>query len=126
MNFREYITKSGKIVLAGKNAENNEELINQVRKDEYVLHTEKSGSPFVNIKTGLRGGKISKKDINEAAIFCAIYSHDWRDNKSNVKLHLFKGKDLYKNKGMKTGTFGVKNFKEINVKKEEIEKFEKR
>ena len=26
---------------------------------------------------------------------------------------------------MKTGTFGVKKFKEINIKKSEIEKFEK-
>ena len=36
-------------------------------------------------------------------------------------MHYFLGKDIYKNKEMKTGTFGVKKFKEILVKKKEIE-----
>jgi len=118
MKFREFKTSSGRLVLAGKNAENNEELIKQVEKDEDIFHTAKPGSPFVNIK-----GKSTKKDIKEAAIFCASKSQDWRDNKSNVKIHWFKGKDIYKEKGMKTGTFGVKKHKTILINKKEIEKF---
>ena len=120
MKFREFETSSGKKVLAGKNARDNEELIKQAEKNEIVLHTTKPGSPFVNIK-----GKANKKDIKEAAIFCAKYSQDWRDNKSDVIVHKFKGEDVYKRKGMKTGTFGVKKFKKIKikVKKKDIIKF---
>lgn len=118
MNFRKYITSSGKEVLAGKSAENNEQLVEQVAQNEPVLHTAKPGSPFVNLK-----GKAEKEDIKEASIFCARYSQDWRDNKKDVVVHIFSGKDIFKIPGMKLGTFGVKKYKEIKVKKQDIEKF---
>jgi predicted ribosome quality control (RQC) complex YloA/Tae2 family protein len=121
MKFREFVTSSEKIILAGKNAENNEELVAQVGKEEIVMHTAEPGSPFVNIKGDSK--KVSKKDLNEAATFCASKSQDWRDNKSDVEVHYFYGKDVYKNKGMEKGTFGVKKFKVIKIKKKEIERF---
>ena len=119
MKFREFKTSSGKLVLAGKDERNNEELITQIESEEIVFHTAKPGSPFVNIKYK----NPSSEDIKEAAIFCAVKSQDWRDNKSDVKVNLFKGKDIYKTKEMKIGTFGVKNKKDILIKKHEIEKF---
>jgi len=117
-NFRKFTTSSGKLVLGGKNAEQNEILINQVEPSEIVLHTKSAGSPFCNIK-----GKASIKDIKEAAFFCARYSQEWKKAKikKDVIVHYFKGSDIFKEKGMKTGTFGVKKFKEIKVKKEDIE-----
>ncbi len=118
MKFREWFNSKGTQILAGKSSTNNEELIAQVDKNETVLHTAKPGSPFVNIKTK----KPTKQDIYDAALFCAKYSQDWRDNKSDIRVHVFKGKDIYKKKGMKTGTFGVKKFKIIIVKKEDIKK----
>lgn len=137
MNFREITISSGKKVLAGKSAKNNEELIEQAGKQEIVLHTKQPGSPFVNIK-----GKPTKKDIKEAAIFCAKYSQAWKSQKSlisddcqnsqilkkpkikkNIIIHVFKGKNIYKTKDMKLGTFGVKKFKEILVSKKDIIKF---
>ena len=118
MKFREFITSSGKKVLAGKDAQSNEELIKQIGEEEDVFHSAKPGSPFVNIK-----GKADKKDIKETAIFCASKSQDWRDNKKDIEIHWFKGKDIYKSKGMKLGTFGVKKYKIIKIKKKEIEKF---
>lgn len=117
MSFRRFITSSGKAVLAGKSAETNESLIKQVEPEEIVLHTKAPGSPFVDIK-----GKASREDIKEAAVFCARYSKDWKQNKRDVEVHVFKGKDIFKIKEMKTGTFGVKKFKSVKVKKEEIEK----
>lgn len=117
-NFRQHTSKQGTLFLAGKSAETNELLIAQIEKDEDVLHTAKPGSPFVNIK-----GKTKKGDIEEAAIFCAVYSQDWKKNKKDVIVHVFKGKDVFKEKMMKQGTFGVKKFKEIKVKKGEIEKW---
>ena len=116
--FRELISKRGTLILAGKSAESNEKLIGQVQPNEEVFHTEKRGSPFVNIK-----GKPKKGDIEEAAIFCAFYSHDYRDNKSDVIVHRFKGNDIYKRKDMEKGTFGIKKLKKIKIKKSLIEEF---
>ena len=122
-NFRKFTTSSGKQVLAGKSAETNELLIKQANNNEYLLHTSKPGSPFVNIKADEQ--EVNEKDLEESAIFCARYSQDWRDNKKDVIVHVFKAKDTYKNKSMSQGTFGVKNLKEIKVKKINIENFQK-
>jgi predicted ribosome quality control (RQC) complex YloA/Tae2 family protein len=121
--FREFTTKSEKLILAGKNVDSNEALVKQAGQNEFVLHTKERGSPFVNIKAPKN--EIVKEDIKEASIICAKYSHDWRDNKKDIIVHIFLGNDIYKEKGMKTGTFGVKKLKEIKVRKEDIEKFEK-
>ena len=114
--FRKLVTKRGTLILAGRDAESNEMLIKQIGKNEEVFHTEAAGSPFVNIK-----GVPKKGDIKDAAIFCAKYSRDWKKNHSDVVVHRFKGKDIFKTKDMKLGTFGVKKFKRIKLKKEEIE-----
>jgi len=124
MKFREFITRSRKQVLAGRDAESNEKLIEQVLQNEIVLHTKAPGSPFANIKNN--GKKVSKKDIKEAAVFCARYSQDWRDNKKEVIVHYFLGKDIYKSKAMKSGTFGVRIFKKVIAMKREIQNFDKK
>ena len=117
LKFREYITKNGTSVLAGRNAKNNEELVTQVGPNEEVFHTAAAGSPFVNIK-----GKPKKGDIMEAAIFCARYSRDWKKNKKQeVEVHRFKGQSIYKEKDMKLGTFGIKKFKIIKITQKDIE-----
>ena len=121
VQFREFILSSGTKVIAGKNAQNNEDLIKQIQPNEIVLHTANPGSPFVNIKAK---PKFLSNDIKKAAIITAKYSQDWRDNKQDVLVHKFKGKDISKNKKMKLGTFGVKNFKIIKVKKNWIKDFE--
>ena len=113
------ITKKGTLILAGKTAENNEQLIKQVGKNEEVFHTAAPGSPFVNIK-----GKPKRGEIKIAAVFCARYSRDWKKKKRDIEIHRFKGKDIYKEKDMKTGTFGLKKFKKIRIKKKDILKFE--
>jgi len=122
-NFRKFTTQSGKLVLAGKDAESNENLIKQASKNELVFHTKARGSPFVNIKSDKN--EITKEDIKEATLICAKYSHDWRDNKKDVIVHIFLGNDIQKEKSMPQGTFAVKNFKEIKVNKQEILEFEK-
>lgn len=117
MRFREFTTTSGKKVLAGKSAEQNEELVKEfIGKENFLFHTEKPGSPFCVIEDS----KPNKQDIQETATFCAGKSQDWRDNKEDVMMHIFTGKDIYKRKGMKLGMFGVKKFKVVKVKKEEI------
>jgi len=115
--LREAFTSNGTKLLAGKDAESNEALVEQVSKQEEVFHTRDPGSPFVNIK-----GKPQRGDLKEAAIFCAKYSQAWKKHKKNpIEVHQFKGKDMFKESKMKTGTFGVKKYKVIKVRKEEIE-----
>src|SRR3989344_2203112 len=111
MKFREFKTSSGKKVLSGKDAGSNEEIIKQVQDNEIVLHTASPGSPFVNIKSA----KPTTSDIKEAALFCAKYSQAWKKVKvkKDIEIHVFKGKDVYKSKEMKLGTFGVKKHKKI-------------
>jgi len=122
-NLRQYKLSTEKIVLLGKSAETNEELVNQADKNELLLHTSKPGSPFANIKAPTKD--LTKSEIYEAAIMCAKHSQDWRDNKKNIAVHTFPKTSAYKEKSMSTGTFGVKDYKEIIVKKEDILEFEK-
>lgn len=119
MNYRKYITESKKEVLAGKNDEQNEALVKDIEAKDMVFHTVSPGSPFCVIK-----GKISKKDLKECAVFCAKYSQEWKKAKvkKDVLVHYFNGKHVYKAKDMKKGTFGVKKFKLLKVRKEDIEK----
>jgi predicted ribosome quality control (RQC) complex YloA/Tae2 family protein len=120
MNFREFTTSSGKKVICGKNAEQNEELVKQyIGKNNTMFHTAKPGSPFCVIEKI----KHSRKDEKEIAIFCASKSQDWRYNKDDVEINIFKGENVYKRKTMKTGTFGVKKFRIRIIKKKEIERF---
>ena len=122
-NFRKSVLSSGKIILAGKDAKQNEKIIEQSGKNEYVLHTAAPGSPFVNVKAAIED--VTKEDLKEAALFCAKYSQAWKkaNVKKDVDVHIFLGKDIFKEKDMKLGTFGVKKVNNIIVKKEDIEKY---
>jgi predicted ribosome quality control (RQC) complex YloA/Tae2 family protein len=120
MGFREFTTSSGKKVSAGKNAEQNDELVKEfLGKSNKLLHTAEPGSPFCVFENL----KPNKKDLEETAIFCASKSQDWRDNKKDVVVHVFSGKETYKTKGMKAGMFGVRKYSEIKVPKKKIENF---
>ena len=117
LKYREYLTSSGVQILIGKNKEQNEELVKKyMKKKNIIMHTAARGSPFCIINHP----KPSKKDIQETAVACARYSQDWRNNKKDVKVHIFTGKYIYKNKDMPTGTFGVKKKKVVIVKKADI------
>jgi predicted ribosome quality control (RQC) complex YloA/Tae2 family protein len=119
MKFRERTLESGTKILLGKNEKNNDELMELYKsKSNTILHTVAPGSPFCVILKS----KPLKKDVYEAAVACASKSQDWRDNKTDVKVHRFTGKDAKKPKGMKTGSWTVRNAKTINVKKQDIEK----
>lgn len=122
LKFRQGFTSSGRVMLAGKDAEQNEAVVLQAVENETLLHTKAAGSPFVNIKSEK---KPSEKDLKEAVIFCARYSRDWKKNHGDVEVHVFLKKDVFKNKSMKEGTFGVKKFKKMLVKKKALQDSEK-
>ena len=120
MKPKEIILPSGTIIFLGKNANNNDELVKAYQgKENIILHTAKPGSPFCIIENL----KPLKEEIALSAIICASKSQDWRDNKKDVIVHKFTGKEVYKEKTMKTGTWGLrKKPKLIKVKKEDIER----
>lgn len=119
MKFREKILKSGTKIFLGKNAENNDELVKSYKgKSNILLHTATPGSPFCVIDSE----NPNKKEIYEAASVCASKSQDWRDNKGDVRIHVFTGKDVKKGWFTKAGTWKVKSSKEIKIKKEDIKK----
>jgi len=118
MKFREIILNSGTRIFLGKNSKNNDELVELYKgKPNIILHTAKPGSPFCIIDKL----KPTKEEIKEAAIICSSKSQDWRDNKNNVEMHIFTGKEVYKERRMKNGCWGLKKRpKSILIKKEEI------
>ena len=106
MKPREFILSTGTKIFLGKNAENNDELVNLYKgKENIILHTSKPGSPFCIIEEI----NPTREEIKESAIICAFKSQDYRDNKKTVKLHLFTGQDVHKTSRMKIGTWSLKS-----------------
>ena len=122
--FREFSLKSGTKIFLGRDANNNDELVKKFKgKENIILHTVKPGSPFCVIENL----KPTKSDLIKSAIICASKSQDWRDNKSNVEIHQFTGREVKKTVFMKTGSWKIKSKpKIIKVKKKEIEEWIKK
>ena len=122
VNFRSFVLNSGREIFLGKSSENNDELVSLAKRTDLLLHTSLPGSPFCNV-----GEKPSKKEINEAAIYCAKFSQDWRDNKNDVKIHSFLKGDTIKNEKMKEGSWQVRKIREkIKIKKADIFELERK
>lgn len=100
--YRWFYTSGNKLVLAGKNADQNEQIIKEAKTESIILHTKDPGSPFCVI-----GGNAHEKDVKEAAAFCACFSQGWKKRKKEMEVHIFKGEQMMKEKDMKAGTFGV-------------------
>lgn len=115
-NFRWFFTSNNTLVVGGKSDEQNEIVLKEFLKPNYiVMHTSAPGSPFMVIQSDTP----SKKDIEEAAVFCACFSQQWKLKKKKIQIDIFKGEQIYKIPSMKKGTFGVKSRKKtIKVKAE--------
>jgi predicted ribosome quality control (RQC) complex YloA/Tae2 family protein len=115
MSYRWFFTSEGKLVIGGKSDEQNENVLRYFKRPGYtIMHTTKPGSPFMIIQSD----DPSKNDLDECAVFCACFSKEWKTGKKSIDIDVFKGGDVFKNKGMKTGTFGVKNKKKVKAKPE--------
>jgi hypothetical protein len=123
MEFKDYkkykwfFTSSKKLVIGGKSASQNDELLKRIKavKEDYiVMHTSSPGSPFSVIISKKK--EVSENDREEAAIFTGCFSQTWKNKLRKAKIHIFSSKDVYKLKSMKTGTWGVKKIdEEISV-----------
>ena len=110
--YRWFFTSSGKLVIGGKSSKQNEDIMSQVEEDDLIMHTSTPGSPFCILKNPTR------KDVEEAAVFTACFSHEWKKLKKKSEVHIFKGEQVIKKRNMKEGTFGILG--SVNKKKVEL------
>lgn len=108
--FRWFFTSSGVLVIGGKSADQNEEIVKLARPRDAMLHTSSPGSPFCIVFYDV---EETEKDVHEAAIFCASLSKDWKLKKKQISVDVFRKDQIYKTKSMPKGTFGVKGKTEI-------------
>jgi predicted ribosome quality control (RQC) complex YloA/Tae2 family protein len=116
--YRWFFTKSNKLVYGGKSAEQNEELVKSLlknKKEYLVTHTKIPGSPFGIIAAPPK--EISEEDLEEACIWTACFSRAWRNGMKDAEIDVFKKSDVYKDKKMKSGTFGVNKKQKSKVVK---------
>lgn len=113
--YKWFYTKSGKLVVGGKSAENNDKLLKEILeegKELYVMHTSDPGSPFCVILDE----SPSKSDLDETAIFTGCFSKAWKEGKKNTQVDIFKTSSLSKPRGLKAGTWLVsKKSKKVKV-----------
>jgi len=115
-NFRKFTLSSGREILAGKNAQQNDLLVSSASRKDTLLHTSEPGSPFVNV-----GENPSYEEIIEASVYCAMRSQDFRNRQGDVKVNIFLKEDCFKDSLMRDGTWGVRRHRDtVNVDKIDI------
>ncbi|MGB9635528.1 MAG: NFACT RNA binding domain-containing protein [Candidatus Micrarchaeia archaeon] len=93
-HFRWFISSEGFIVIAGKNANQNETIYKRVMNDNDIfMHAEIIGAPFTVIKNGTRA---KDKTLNEAAQFAASYSRAWKFGYASIDVYSVKKEQLTK------------------------------
>ena len=84
--FRWFKTSDGFLVVAGKDASTNEEVIKTyAEKNDLVFHTSLKGSPFSVIKND-ENKEIPEQSRQEARIFTATYSKAWENNYQSLEV----------------------------------------
>ena len=108
--YKWFFTSAGNLVVGGKSASQNDELlrrIKQSRQELIVMHTSSPGSPFTVILQD--PNKVSASELEQIAIFTACFSREWRLGKDKASIDIFKASQLSKSKGAKTGSWAVKS-----------------
>jgi predicted ribosome quality control (RQC) complex YloA/Tae2 family protein len=106
-NFRWIISSDGFLLVGGKDAKTNEQLIRKHMKDsDLVFHTDITGSPFVLIKNS-ENKKIPEQTIKQAAEFCGSYSKAWKVEIGAIDVYYIKPDQVKKEGGLPTGSFMI-------------------
>lgn len=92
--FHWFISSEDFLCIGGKDAASNEIVVKKhLDKDDLVLHTDMSGSPFFIIKNGQ---EASEETINEAAQAVAVYSRAWKLGHSTADVFYVKPEQVSK------------------------------
>ncbi|MCH7568531.1 MAG: DUF814 domain-containing protein [Nanoarchaeota archaeon] len=103
--YKWFYTSSGKLVVGGKSAAQNDDLLKSLKNEYFIMHTSHPGSPFCVIVSELK--KVTKKDLEECAIFTGCFSRAWKQGKKKTGVDIFKTSQISKEKRMKIGMWGV-------------------
>jgi len=105
--FRWITSSNGFLLVGGKDAKTNEQLIRKYMKaSDLVFHTDITGSPFVLIKNPKKK-KVPKQTIKEAAEFCGSYSKAWKVGIAAVDVYYITPDQVKKEGGLPTGSFMI-------------------
>ncbi len=120
--YRWFRTSQDFLVVAGKSANQNEELVKKkAEDDDIIIHTEIEGSPFTLIKTGDRD--VTPLAIREASEFCASFSKAWKRGLGSVDVYWVRpgqvSKDAPSGEYIGKGSFMIKGKKNY-LKKTEL------
>ncbi len=111
MDFKKhrwFYTSSGKLVVGGKSALQNDSLLKKLKasgKEYIVMHTSEPGSPFSVILADI--SLLSQEDIKECAVFTVCFSRAWKLGLEKERVDVFRLSQLHKSPAMKEGTWGV-------------------
>lgn len=113
--FHWFRTRNDYLVIAGKNAEQNQEIVrNYLENEDLYFHAVVEGAPSVVLK---RGKKAPEEDKKEAAQFAGSYSSAWKDGFTVTDVYHVTPKQVKLGAGsgeyLGTGAFrieGKKNF----------------
>jgi len=84
--FHWFFTSEGFLVIGGRDAKSNETIVKKLMKnDDVYFHADIHGAPHTILVTG--GKKVSKKSLEEAAIFAASFSKAWAEKISAVDVY---------------------------------------
>lgn len=106
--YRWFYTSHGSLVVGGKNAEQNDELLKivlEMKKDLWVMHTSAPGSPFSVIFKDKNN--VTKNELDECAIFTGCFSRAWKEGRKSAEIDVFSSAQLSKERGMKAGMWRV-------------------
>ncbi len=93
--FRWFITTRDKLVIAGKDASQNESIVRRyLRKNDLFLHADIPGGAVVVLRTA--GSDVSDEDIYQAAKYAAAHSKAWTIGASSVDVFCVYGEQVSK------------------------------
>jgi predicted ribosome quality control (RQC) complex YloA/Tae2 family protein len=84
--FRWFISSDGLLVIAGREASTNREVVEKHMEDgDRYLHADIVGAPHVVVKTG--GKEVPESTLREAAEFAAMHSRAWREGLGSLDVY---------------------------------------
>ncbi|MEB3774075.1 MAG: NFACT family protein [Desulfurococcales archaeon] len=89
------ITRNGILVVAGRDAGQNESLVRRYLGEEDIfMHADIHGAPAVIVKTGKKEPGI--EDLSDAAVIAAAYSRAWKAGLGSVQVYWVRGSQVSK------------------------------
>lgn len=86
--FHYFFTSSGKLVIGGKNAEQNERIYSKYFKEQDLFfHADIQGGSACILKNGITA---NEKELEETAQFAACFSSAWKNENSSIDVYAVK------------------------------------